>query len=117
MNFQIEFYVSEAGDSPVEDFVRNLPPKMRAKVAAMIELLGEYGNALRKPYSSHLDDGIFELRCKFGSDITRALYFFYVGKRIILTNGFVKKTQKTPPEEIDLAKKRRKDFIKREGSK
>lgn len=80
MNFQIEFYVSEVGDSPVEDFVRNLPPKMRAKVAAMIELLGEYGNALRKPYSSHLDDGIFELRCKFGSDITRALYFFYVGK-------------------------------------
>lgn len=50
----------------------------------------------REPYSKHLDDGIFELRCKFGSDITRVLYFFYYEGKIILTNGFVKKTQKTP---------------------
>ncbi|MFQ9111530.1 MULTISPECIES: type II toxin-antitoxin system RelE/ParE family toxin [Butyribacter] len=34
------------------------------------------GNMLRQPYSKHLEDGIFELRCKFGSDITRVLYFF-----------------------------------------
>ena len=46
---------------------------------------------LREPYSKHLDDGIFELRCKFGSDITRVLYFFYYEGKIILTNGFVKK--------------------------
>ena len=117
MNFHIEFYITEDGDSPVEDFVKSLQPKMRAKVASMIELLGEYGNALRKPYSEHLDDGIFELRCKFASDITRVLYFFYIGKRIILTNGFVKKTPKTPPEEIALAKKRREVFIRSEGSK
>ena len=52
----------------------------------------EKGNMLREPYSKHLDDGIFELRCKFGSDITRVLYFFYYEGKIILTNGFVKKT-------------------------
>ena len=56
---------------------------------------------------------IFELRCKFGSDITRVLYFFYYEGKIILTNGFVKKTQKTPKEEIQIAKDRRKDFIER----
>jgi len=61
-----------------------------------------------------LEDGIFELRCKLGSNITRALYFFYVGKRIVVTNGFVKKTQKTPPGEIKLAKDRRKDWIERQ---
>ena len=55
-----------------------------------------------------------ELRCKLGSNITRALYFFYVGKRIVVTNGFVKKTQKTPPGEIKLAKDRRKDWIERQ---
>ena len=42
----------------------------------MIELLQEKGNQLREPYSKHLDDGIFELRCKVGSNITRVLYFF-----------------------------------------
>ena len=62
-----------------------------------------------------LGDGIFELRCKLGSNITRALYFFYVGKKIIVTNGFVKKTQKTPPFEIKLAKERRSDWLQRYG--
>ena len=61
-----------------------------------------------------MEDGIFELRCKLGSNITRALYFFYVGKRIVVTNGFIKKTQKTPPGEIKLAKDRRKDWIERQ---
>ena len=56
---------------------------------------------------------IFELRCKFGSNITRVLYFFYYEGKIIMTNGFVKKTQKTPKEEIQIAKDRRKDFIER----
>ena len=56
---------------------------------------------------------IFELRCKFGSNITRVLYFFYYEGRIVMTNGFVKKTQKTPREEIQIAKDRRKDFIER----
>ena len=68
---------------------------------------------MRLPYSECLEDGIFELRCKFGSDITRTLYFFYEGANIILTNGFVKKTQKTPAQEIKLAKLRRDDYLSR----
>ena len=56
---------------------------------------------------------IFEMHCKFGSDITIVLYFFYYEGKIIMTNGFVKKTQKTPKEEIQIAKDRRKDFIER----
>ena len=76
-------------------------------------ILQEKRNSLREPYCKHLDDGIFELRCKVGSNVTRVLYFFYHEGRIILTNGFVKKTQKTPPEEIKLAKERRADYIER----
>lgn len=55
----------------------------------------------------------FEIRTKFGSDITRVLYFFVIGRRIILTNGFVKKTQKTPASEIALAKQYRADYLSR----
>lgn len=67
----------------------------------------------RMPYSEHLVDGIFEIRAQTGGDITRVLYFFFSGREIILTNGFVKKTQKTPQREIELAKKYRKEFLSR----
>ena len=113
--FQLEFYETEDQKTPVSDFLDSLDAKMSAKMVGLMEVLEEKGNELRMPYSQHLEDGIFELRCKFGSNITRALYFFFSGKRIVVTNGFVKKTQKTPPGEIRIAKERRADWIKRYG--
>lgn len=68
---------------------------MRVKILRIIDVLEEKGNQLRKPYSKHLDGGIFEIRGKVGTDVTRVLYFFYYSKKIIITNGFIKKTQKT----------------------
>ncbi len=117
MRFEVIFYEKENGDCPVQEFLDSLNIKMRAKVLQTIKLLEANGYKLRKPYSEHLEDGIFELRTKFGTDITRVLYFFFIGQRVILTNGFVKKTQKTPPPEIELAKKRRTDFLSREENK
>ena len=115
--YTVEFYETEDGDKPVFDFMISLEPKMRAKVGAMMQLLAEKGNELRKPYTEHLDDGIFELRTIQGNNISRTLFFFYAGHRIIITNGFIKKTQKTPPKEISLAKARRKDFCRREAER
>ena len=112
-DFKVIAYEKENGEVPVEEFLDSINPKMRAKIYGMLAILQEKGNLLREPYSKHLDDGIFELRCKFGSDITRILYFFYYEGKIILTNGFIKQTQETPKEEILIAKKRRKDFIER----
>lgn len=114
-DFEVIFYEKENGDCPVEEFINSLDVKMRAKMVGLLELLEEKGNQLREPYSKLIDDGIFELRCKVGNNITRVLYFFYYEGRIILTNGFVKKTQKTPPEEINLAKKCRAVFKERMG--
>ena len=76
-------------------------------------ILEEAGNTLREPYSKYVRDGIFELRIKVSSNITRILYFFYIDKRIILTNGFVKKTDKTPDNEIVKALSYKTDFIER----
>lgn len=111
--FQLEFYETEDGKQPVSDFLDSLNGKMAAKLVGLMDVLEEKGTELREPYSKFLGDGIFELRCKFGRNITRALYFFFAGKKIVVTNGFVKKTQKTPPQEIIIAKNRRADWIKR----
>ena len=113
--FKVIFYEKENGDCPVEEFITSLDAKMRAKMIGLLELLEEKGNQLREPYSKPIDDGIFEIRCKVGNNITRVLYFFYFEGKIILTNGFVKKTQKTPPEEIKLAKECRADYEERMG--
>ena len=105
--YEIEFYDKADGSEPAKEFILSLDKKMQAKVLRTVALLREA-----------LDDGIFEIRTKFGSDITRVLYFFVVGKKVILTNGFIKKTQKTPASEITLAKQYRADYLARkENSK
>ena len=111
--FTVIAYEKENGEVPVEKFLDSVNSKMRAKIFGILHILQEKGNMLREPYSKHLEDGIFEFRCQFGGDITRVLYFFYYDEKIVLTNGFVKKTQKTPKEEIQISKERRKDFIGR----
>jgi phage-related protein len=111
--YEVIFYEKGNGECPVEDFISAQDVKMRAKLVGLLEVLEEKGNGLREPYSKQLADGIFEIRCKVGNNITRVLYFFYYEGKIVLTNGFVKKTQKTPPKEIKLAKARRRDFVER----
>ena len=111
--FDVEYYEKEDGTFPAEEFILSLDAKMQAKMFRELELLETFGNELREPPSKSLGDGIYEIRAKVASDITRVLYFFVVNKKIILTNGFVKKTQKTPDSEITLAKKYRKDYLER----
>lgn len=111
--FTVEFYETEKGERPSLDFINTLEVKLRAKVFRDLKLLEEKGNELRLPYYENLGDGIFELRTIQGNNIVRNLYFFIIGKKIIITHGFRKKTQKTPPEEITKAKNYREDYKKR----
>ena len=114
MRYDVEFYRTEDKSCPVIEFLDSLNIKMRTKVLRMVHLLEQNGNELREPYSKHLEDGIFELRMELGSDITRVLYFFVVDKKVVLTHGFVKKTQKTPKAQIELAKKIPEDIFGKE---
>lgn len=111
--YDIEFYSKENGEEPAREFIIELDEKMQAKMLKIIDLLELNGPQMRLPYSESLEDGIFEIRAKQSSNITRVLYFFTVGRKIILTNGFVKKTTKTPRREIELAKKYRADYERR----
>ena len=114
MGYTVEYYEKDDGSRPAEEFILSQDNKMQAKIFAALEWLESKGPALREPYSKVLDDGIFEVRAKQGSDISRVLYFFVVGRRVILTNGFVKKTMKTPKTELDLARKYKADYERRQ---
>ena len=111
--FNVDYYELTNGDKPAKQFIDGLDTKMRVKALGSIDILAEFGHTLREPYSKAIGYGLFELRIKFASDITRIFYFFVVDNKIILTNGFVKKTKKTPPGEIALAMKYKADYERR----
>lgn len=114
--FSVEFYETSSGSFPAEEFILSQDNKMQAKIYRLIELLELKGPDLREPYSKFLCDGIFELRANQGGRAARVLYFFVAGKRVILTNGLVKKAQKTPANELEIARHSKSDFYKQEGS-
>ena len=110
----VEFYKNAEGEKPAGQFIRSIEDlRLRAKVIRSVKLLETYGRDLTKPDSAPLGDGIYELRTIQSNNIARCLYFFFDGDKAIVTNGFIKKTQKTPPEEIKTAKERRADYERR----
>jgi len=115
--FRIEYYTKNDGSCPAQEFMDSLDIKMRARILRLQLLLEDNGNTLTEPYSKHLEEGIFELRAQQGNNIARILYFFVVGKKIIITNGFIKKTQKTSKKELKLAKQYRAEYLKKRGKK
>ncbi len=111
--FEVEFYCLPSGEKPVVEFLDGLDKKMRAKALHSISVLEEFGNQLREPHSKPMGEGLFELRIQFASDISRIFYFFVVDNKIILTNGFIKKTMRTPKAQLDLARKYKADYERR----
>ena len=111
--FEVVLYTKADGTTPVSDFLYTLPEKIHAKALKELKTLVEYGNRMREPYTKYLRDGIFELRIKVGTDLVRILYFYIEGRKIIVTNGFIKKLEKTPFREIMKAKKYREDYNRR----
>ena len=104
------------GENQQKIILDSLDKKLKAKMFREIDLLMENGSDLRMPHSRSEGDGIFELRAKQGSNICRVMYFFFIGKKAVITNGFVKKSERTPASVIELAKKYRRDYIYRIGN-
>ena len=117
MIWEIEYYQKENGEIPVEDFLLSLNPKLRAKAYSDIMLLKHLGINIRAPYSAPIKGdkykGLFELRTKFSSDITRIFYFLYDKDKFVLLHGFVKKSNKPPERELERALNYKKDSERR----
>lgn len=112
--YEVLFYTAANDECQVQIFLDELPPKPRAKVGQFVSHLAALGPDLPRPYADTLRDKIRELRVPYGRLQVRILYFFD-GKRIVLTQGFLKKTAAVPPEEIDRAVRRMKDWLSRGG--
>ena len=81
MLIEVEFYELPDGTEPVRVFLDSLDPKIQAKMFREIDLLVANGPDLRLPHSRQVEDGIFELRAKQGTNISRVMYFSLWGNR------------------------------------
>jgi phage-related protein len=114
MNRTVLLYETENGKCFVREFILSLPVKIQREIVKILNLLEDV-EILSEPYFKKLKDtdDIWEARKRFGSNSYRILFFFDEGSIVILTNGFVKKRQKTPKEEILKAEKYKKDYLRR----
>jgi phage-related protein len=115
---EINFYESEFGKSPVIDFLNSLTGKQTQKITWVLELVEETP-IIPKQYFKKLTntEDIWEVRIIFAGDIFRLLGFFEDNGNFIITNGFTKKTQKTPQKEIKLAEERKGNYYERQKKK
>lgn len=111
---EIVFYRTENGKCPIEDFLDSLTAKQAKKVTWVMSLV-ESLDRVPTQYFKKLEstDDIWEIRAEVGRDAFRLLGFIHKGKFVVLTNGFSKKSQKTPIPEIELAERRKRDHIDR----
>jgi phage-related protein len=87
-----------------------LPVDMRAYFERIVQLVQAVGlERVHEPYIKHLEDRIWEMRLRGRDGIARALYVTAIGRRVVILRVFVKKTQKTPRREIELARQRAKE--------
>jgi len=113
----IKFFKTSTNECPVKEFLDNLLSKQARKVTWVMNLVEEL-EIIPELYLKklHGTDGIWEIRAQAGSNIFRILGFFETSS-FIATNGFCKKNQKTPANEIVLAEKRKHEYINRSKQK
>lgn len=108
------YYKTSSGENPVDDFLKSLSAKQFEKVVWVLAIVREMPRVSRQ-YLKKLvgTNDIWEVRIDSGSDTFRILGFLEKGNLVILTNGFAKKTEKTPQSEIRLAEQRKRDYESR----
>jgi phage-related protein len=110
--FAIEYVKLPNGRIPAREFVDSLDDKAAARIDAFIDRLRIYGNRMQGKFVKKLTGDIFELRVNQFDRIFRVLFFYQPGMLIVITSGFQKKTEQTPPGEITRAEQLRKLWMK-----
>lgn len=116
--FEVIFYRDKNGKSEVEDYIRELAKKAATsktdrvnltKILSYLNSLSTYGTRVGQPVVKHISDDIWELR-----PLSNRIFFFYwKDNKFVMLHHFIKKSQKTPKKEIEIAKQRYDDFLER----
>ncbi len=109
--WNIEYYQSEAGRSPVAEFIDSLEAAAKARVARTLDLLEEFGIELGMPYAKHLEKQLWELRVRQARNRYRIIYFLASTQTFVLLHGFTKKTGPVPRSDMETAERRRDDYL------
>ena len=105
-------WIVETLNAGVDAEVNALPADMRAQLTRISFLIQEFGlERVREPHVKHLEGPLWEMRMRGRDGISRALYIAARGQRVVIVRVFVKKTQKTPRREIDLALSRARELL------
>jgi phage-related protein len=99
-------YFSEA----VQDDILALPDTLAARYVVLTRRMLALGPHLGEPHTKAFGDGLFELRLKGAEGIARVFFCTMIGRKIVMLHSFVKKTNKTPARELDIAQTRLKEF-------
>ncbi len=106
---KVVFFRTEAGNEPVREWLRGLP-REECKTVGVDILKVQFAWPLGKPLVDNLGGGLWEVRSRLGNRISRTL-FVVVDEEIVLLHGFIKKTEKTRADELNLAKKRKNQYL------
>ena len=105
MNWTITYY-SES----LQNEILDLPAGILARFLRYADRMELYGPDLGMPHTRAMGEGLFELRLKSAEGIARVFYCTIMGKRIVMLYQFIKKTDKTPPKELAIARRRLKEI-------
>ena len=104
MDYAIEYF-----NDAVAEEILGLPDTLAARYIVLTRRITAVGPSLGPPHTDAFGEGLFELRLKGQEGIARVFFCALVGRRVMMLHSFVKKTQKTPPREIEIARKRMKE--------
>ena len=110
---EVYFYATGSGNEPVREWLKDLPKEDKKTIGFDIKTV-QYGYPIGMPLTRVLNgtDGLEEIRCKLSNSIARII-FYVEDDTMVLLHAFIKKTQKTPQKELDVAIKRYKELLRK----
>ncbi|MDZ4202320.1 MAG: type II toxin-antitoxin system RelE/ParE family toxin [Gallionella sp.] len=108
---EVRFFKTETGNEPVREWLRGLSSMDKKIIGEDVKTV-QFGWPLGMPLVAHLDGDVWEVRVRLDTRIARIL-FVLEGRIMVLLHGFIKKQQKTPKPDLDLAKERLKQLRRR----
>lgn len=102
-------YTIDYFNDTVQESIFNLPETFKQRYLRYADKMEEYGSNLGMPHTCAMGDGLHELRIHGQDGIARVLFCTVIGHKIIMLHCFIKKTQKTPKRELDIAIRRMKE--------